>query len=273
MKSEEQTELLLSTLNSSRNKPAPYTGREFLERLEESSIIALVYLTFSLWQSSALWTASGSTLKFWKCGRELEVTKEKENVCLALFSLTISLPIWLRSFDLPTMHRDFKGTAGCRDALKWFLFEMKTMIINSLVQKLSQQQLYLTDWKLWRVCLKGLHGWVIKQLEISLAESPLLCSTKPVSTITPTDLLGNMLKQNRTQQQLFGDLSLLAMDAGIRGRFWHRSNLLLGIHWRIHLSLRDQPTVPTACSAHSHVRESQKRQPKDVWLGELHRGS
>lgn len=54
-----------------------------------------------------------------------------------------------------------------------------------------------------------------------------------------------MLKQNRTQQQLlFGDLSLPAMNAGIRGKFWHRSNLPLGIHWRIHLSLRDQPTVP-----------------------------
>lgn len=180
MKSEEQTELPLSTLNSSRNKPAPSIWREFLERLGERSITALGYLTFSLGQSSAIWMASCSMLKLSKWRRELEVTNEKENMCLALFSLTISLPIWLRSFDLPTMHRDFKGTAGCRDALKRFLFEMKTMIINSLFQKLSQQQLYLTDWKLWRICLKGLNGWVIKQLEISLAESPLLCPTKRV---------------------------------------------------------------------------------------------
>lgn len=179
MKSEEQTELPLSTLNSSRNKPAPCIWREFLERLGESSSTALVYLTFSLGQSPAIWAASGSMLKFCKWRRELEVTKEREDVCLALFSLTISLPIWLRSFDLPTMHRGFKGTAGCRDALKQLFFEMKPMIINSLFQKLSQQQLYLTGSKLWRVCLKGLHGWVIKQLEISLAQSPLLCPTKP----------------------------------------------------------------------------------------------
>lgn len=178
MKSEEQTELPLSTLNSSRNKPAPSVWREFLERLGESSSTALVYLTFSLGQSSAIWTASGSMLKFCKWERA-GGDKEKRNVCLALFSLTISLPIWLRSFDLPMMHGDFKGTAGCRDGLKRLLFEMKTMIINSLFQKLSQQQLHLTDWKLWRVCLKGLHGWVIKQLEISLAETPLLCPTKP----------------------------------------------------------------------------------------------
>lgn len=63
--------------------------------------------------------------------------------------------------------------------------------------------------------------------------------------MTPTGLLGNMFKKTRTQQQqLFDDLSLLAMIAVIRGRFWHRSNLPLGIHWRIHLSLRGQPTVP-----------------------------
>lgn len=119
-------------------------------------------------------------VKVLQVGERVGGDKEKRNVCLALFSLTISLPIWLRSFDLPTTHRDFKGTAGCRDALKRLFFEMKTMIINSLFQKLSQQQLYLTDWKLWRVCLKGLHGWVIKQLEVSLAESPLQCPTKPV---------------------------------------------------------------------------------------------
>lgn len=50
--------------------------------------------------------------------RELEMTNEKENVCLALFFSENSLPIGLRPFDLPIMHRDFKGTAGSRDALK-----------------------------------------------------------------------------------------------------------------------------------------------------------
>lgn len=42
----------------------------------------------------------------------------KKRMCAWLcFSLTMSLPIGPRSFDLPIMHRDFKGTAGSRRAL------------------------------------------------------------------------------------------------------------------------------------------------------------
>lgn len=81
---------------------------------------------------------------------------------------------------------------------------MKTMIINSLFQKLSQQQLYLTDWKLWRVCVKGLHGWVIKHLEISLAESPAMsykaCGAQQHQQVS----LGTCLNKTGHNNNFFG---------------------------------------------------------------------
>lgn len=184
MKSEEQTELPLSTLHFSRNKPAPSTWRQFLERLGQSSTTALFFLASSLGKSPAFeWPLAPCWSSFCKWVRELEMTNEKENVCLALFffdnlSSNRAKVIWS-----PHNAQGFQGDSWKQTCIKTTCSLRWKPCLLAVCFKSSRSSgcISLTA-NSGGFCLKGgcLSGWLIKQLEIFLAEFLCYVLTKPV---------------------------------------------------------------------------------------------